>query len=211
VPTISLSTLRTRVYNRVEQNFLFYPNSDVDAKINEALKVTNLFACWNQGKVGAGRTIPGRVFYRVPEGVVFPMKVYMDDRELFKDSISGISATKPKWIKGGNSAAMAWAPIGTSLFALSPASRVDSGSALEVWGVLEPDTLINDGDIPNLSDEMSELVVEYAFINLTLKEGGKVFTDASKLYKPHLKKLANLQRWESKINPAYQAEIKQIA
>lgn len=210
MPTTTLATFRSRVYNRIEQNFLFYPNSDVDGNINEALQVTNLFACWNQGKVGAGLTVAGRVIYRTPEGVLFAMRIYMDDRELGKDSISSISGTRPRWIQGGRTAAMSWAPIGMGLFALSPATRF-GGSALEVWGTLEPNKLVNDGDTCNLSDEMSDLVVEYAFINTVLKEGGKVFTDASKLYKPHLKKLASLQRWAGKVNPAYQAEIKQVA
>jgi hypothetical protein len=105
---------------------------------------------------------------------------------------------------------MYWLPIGLNLFAVFPSEK-HGGRAMEMWGVMEPDTMVNDTDTCNLADEMSELVVEYAFMQLTLKEGGRPFVDASKIYKPWLSKIRNLQAWEAKISPPYTAEIKQAA
>lgn len=210
MPATTLAQFRSRVYNRIENNSLFYTSGEVDGKINEALKVTNLFACWNQGRMPAGLTTANRVFYRTPAGMIFPMKVYLDDRELEKDSVSSISGTQSKWIQGLGNTARCWMPIGLNMYAIFPSDK-HGARALEIWGVMEPDNLINDTDTSNLADEMSDLVVEYAFFSLVLKEGARPFVDASKLYKPWLAKLRTLQAWEATISPAYQAEIKQAA
>jgi hypothetical protein len=210
LPSLALSDLRTKLLDRVEGNSAFYPNSDLDNKINEALKISNLFCGWSQGRVPIGMTTAGRVFYRVAPGMLFTLKVYLENRELIKDSISTLSATQPKWVNGLGIKSSYWVPIGITRLAIFPADQ-KGGRYLEAWGVTEPPKLVNPSDVATIPDEQLDLIVEYAFMNLTLKEGGAVFTAASRLYKPWLKKIKGLQQWEATINPTFQVEVKQAA
>jgi hypothetical protein len=210
MPSITLQTLETRTWDRLENNQLFYPKVSVDRAINEALKITNLFAGWSQGSVDAGVTVAGRVIYRTPPGILFPMKVYVDQKEIIKDSIDSLSNTVPKWIRGYGVKAKYWAPIGLNLFCVFPSDKL-GGRDLSVWGVTEPPDLVSPTDVATLADEFVGLVVDYAFMVLVLREGGKIFTDAARGYKPWLQRMSELQRWENEINPAFRVEVKQAA
>ncbi len=210
MPNLSLAALRVKLYDRVEQNYLLYPNSDTDRALNEALKVTNLFSGWSQGRTPAGFSVVNRVIYSKPSGMLFPMKLYMDNREIPKESITTLANTEQKWIKGIGVRTRYWAPIGLNLFALYPSDKL-GGRYLEMWGITEPAKLVNESDTATIADELVDLVVEHAFMNMVVKEGGRVQSDAARLYKPWIQKVNALRFWEAKINPSGKTEMQQVA
>lgn len=202
---VRLVDLRDKVYTRIEANTRFYPSSDVDSRINEAMRITNLFAGWSQGAVSIGLTIADRSIYRMPAPILFPLRIYMDGKELMKETYGTIGNSQPTWLRGVGSPSRCWIPLGVRLAGIYPTDK-RGGRLLEAWGVTEPAKLVDDADAIGLADDMIDLITDYAFMNLVLKEGGKIFTDAAKLYKGWLKKMAQLQRWQSQINPNFVIE-----
>lgn len=210
MPSITLANFRTKVYGRLEGNTRLYPTSTVDRKINEALKVTNLFTGWSQGRVTVGFTAVDRMIYRTPAPMLVPLNVYLERQEVMQSPASDLGKTKPQWLRGLGSKPMYWVPLGISMFALVPTEK-RGGQFLEAWGVTEPAALVNATDTTELADEFDELVVEYAYMNATIREPGKVFTDASRLYQPWLKKINELRRWQDQVSPRYWIEKEKAA
>lgn len=194
----------------MENNTALYDRvTDVDRAINEALRVTNLFTGWSQGRSGAGFSVANRVIYVKPSKMLFPMKLYMDQREIPKESISTLANTEQRWIKGIGARTRYWAPIGLNLFALYPSDKL-GGRDLEMWGITEPARLVNDSDTATISDELVDLVIDHAFMNIVVKEGGRIQADAARLYRPWIAKMNNLRYWEGKINPSGKVEMQQV-
>ena len=206
MPQIQLSDFEQRVWSRLDNDTLLYPQAQVDAKINEGARVVNLFTGYNQGTADLGLTVQNWMWYRVPTAIVIPMKVYLDGKELNKETVAGAGRMFPKWMRGvyNRSTAM-WIPVGSRMFALVPPDGV-GGKLLQVWGVMTPPLLVNPGDALTLDDEYANLIEEYAWVQLVLKEGGKVFADASRGYQNWLRRIGDLQMYESKISPRYWVE-----
>lgn len=207
MPQVELQDLQARVYARLDGNTQLYSLTSVNSRINEGARCLNLFTGFSQATVLAGLTIANWQWYRVPAPIVFPMKVYCENRELNKSSVSSTSDVSPRWLRGStNQQIRSWIPVGTTMFAIVDVDPT-GGKALSVMGVTTPALLVNETDTLNLDDEYADLIVDYAFVNLVLKEGGKPFADASSNYKGWLKRVRALQRWEKKINPSWMVEI----
>jgi hypothetical protein len=207
MPQTTLADFETRVWTKLDNNQQLYQQSSVDRLINEASRVVNLFSGFSQSQVAIGLTVANWQWYRVPAPIVFPMQIFMENRLLYKSSAGSTAATDRKWIRGGSgSYTRTWIPVGTRMFGINPTDP-SGGKYLECWGITTPALLVNPGDSLVLDDEYAELIVEYAFLNLVLKEGGKPFADASKGYQNGIKRMRSLQRWEGKINPRYFAEV----
>jgi hypothetical protein len=82
------------------------------------------------------------------------------------------------------------------------------GLPIEVWGISTPALLVNSTDTLTLDDGYAELITEYAYRNLVMKESGKVFADASAGYQNWLKRAKELQHWQAKINPRFWVEVR---
>lgn len=207
MPQVTLSDFEQRVYGRLDGNTALYPQVDVDRLINEASRNLNLFTGFNQGRVAVGFTVAGWQWYRVPAPICFPMRAYLENKLLYKTSASAISDTAPRWMRGAAlRKTSSWVPVGVTMFGIVDPDPT-GGKFLEMWGTLTPALLVNPTDGLSLDDEYSALIVEYAFMNLVLKEGGKPFTDASGAFKSWLKRARDLQHWEMKINPNYWVEV----
>lgn len=203
---ITLADFERRVWGKLENNTLFYPQLQVDRLINEAARTVNLFTGFSQDRVPVGLTVQNWTWYCVPTQIVFPMKVYLENKELIRSPVQGTSQTSPRWFRGSAGDRVArWVPVGSRMFALSPADAF-GGKFLEVLGVTTPALLVNPGDSLTLEDDYAELIVSYAFMNLVLKEGGRVFSDAAKGYQSWLKRIGELQMFETKINPRFYVE-----
>lgn len=204
---VDLNDLDARVLTKLDSNDQLYPQVDRYRLINEASRNLNLFTGFSQAQVPAGLTVANWQWYRVPSPIVFPMRMFLDGKILQKSSIVGTADVSPRWIRGAaKSITRSWVPVGTTLFAIIDPDPV-GGKYLECWGVTTPALLVSGTDTLNLDDEYADLIVEYAFINLTLKEGGKPFADASSGYNNWIKRARKLQRWEAKINPRYWLEV----
>jgi hypothetical protein len=67
---------------------------------------------------------------------------------------------------------------GLTKFVISPKDSV-GGNDLSLTGIGEPPLLVNATDVFQMENEFIELVPEYCSHRLQLKEGGKIFSDAS--------------------------------
>lgn len=200
--SVTLADLKDRVYNRLEGNSRLYPASAVTTKINEGLRVTNLFCGWNSGKSSAGLTVVGRTFYRTPTDMIIPTKVFIDGAEAIESTAKSITGSSPRWMVGDGKRSNTWVPIGLRTFALVDPPKF-GGRQIDVYGVKEPVVLVNDADTTELRDQFVELVSEYAFFSSVIREPGKVFLDASRLYNPWLKKLSELKMWRGTVKSRY--------
>lgn len=206
MPQVTLSDFENRVWGRLDNNQLLYPQTQVDGFINEGARILNLFTGYNQGTIFLGLSIKNWMWYQFPFSVVIPMKLYLDGKELNKESITGAGRMFPKWMRGiTNRVTGMWIPVGCRMFALVPPDAV-GGKQIEIWGVLTPPLLVDPTDALTLDDEFANLIEEYALINLVLKEGGKPFADASREYNAWIKRMKDLQMYETKINPKYWVE-----
>lgn len=209
MPSIPLSELQARVYRRVEDNSLFYPEYQVTNAINEALQVLNLFTGYYQTTLQIGLSVANRFFYNIPNNMIFPMQVYIDQRMIYKSPLSDTCRMVTNFLRNDqlqDGSPLYWVPIGIRLFVLTPADTT-GGRQLEVVGVVEPPVLAASTDVAQLSDSWMELIEDYAFYTLVLTEGGKIFADASKLFQKFQKRMGELQMWQLQINPRYFVEV----
>ena len=196
------------MWGRLDFDTSFFRQIEVDRLINEGSRVVNLFGGFSQGRVDLGNTVQNWIFYRQPSPIVLPMKVYLDGKELQKSTLDSAGQTFPKWLQGRAQRNLSsWTPIGTRMFALVPPDG-QGGRLLQVWGVTTPPLLVNPGDTLTLDDGYADLIVDYAYMNLAYKEGGKPTADALRGYQPWLKRMRELQRFEGvKINPRFWIEV----
>lgn len=207
MPVLTLAGLRTRVYNRIENNSLFYPTVTVDLRINQAIQNVNLFTGFNQARTGGGFSVANRLIYNCPPGVIFPMKIFLEGKELLKTPLQSMVQGARQILKPATGRAPSyWIPIGLRQYCIYPAPL--GGKFIDIWGVTEPAKLVNPTDTMTLADEHANLVEDRAFITLTLKEGGKIFTDASKIYPKWLVRMKDLRMWEEFTNPKYWVDVK---
>lgn len=207
MPQVTLADFENRVWGRLDNNRSFYRAPDVDRLINEGSRITNLFGWFSQDVVDLGLTVQNWIFYRVPSPVVLPMKVYLDGKELTKGTLDSACQTYPKWLQGKVQRKLSsWIPIGTRMFALAPPDG-RGGSLLQVWGVTTPPLLVNQSDSLTMDDDYADLVVDYAYMNLAYREGGKPTADALRGYNAWMKRIRDLQMFEMRVNPKFWVEI----
>lgn len=195
------------MYSRLDGNTVFYPQVQVDAMINEAAKVVNLFTGFAQDRVFGGISVQNWMIYRVPSPVIVPMKIYLNEKEVRASTIDDTSQDDRYWLRGRTSRReICWVPVGTTLYCLTPPDGV-GGRTIEVMGIVTPYVLVNPTDYLAMDDDSANLIEDYCVMNLTLKEGGKTFADASKGYTDWLKQIRELQVWGRNNNPNYWVEM----
>jgi len=102
-----------------------------------------------------------------------------------------------------------WWPIGTQKFGIHPADVI-GGLPLAIVGVVEPTLLVNPTDVIDLPDEYTQIIDDYAAHVLQLKEGGKIFADASLLYQKFLSVMKDYGRWRYLVQPRYWIEAQAV-
>lgn len=205
MPSYTLAIFREKVYSHVENNTELYTLAEVDRAINEALQVLNLYTGYLQGSVTIGNTQINRFIYDVPSSVLIPEAVYLADRRLFPVSVPAMAMRQREWLRQTTAnfgTVRHWIPIGITKFAIHPADAT-GGRSLKVEGVLEPTPLVNASDIANISDQLADAVQNLAAHVLMLKEGGKIFADASLQYQRFLHDMKSMGRWRTLRQPRY--------
>lgn len=216
MPSFTLADLRTGVYRHIDNNSLFYPAADVDQHIREAAATLQLFTGYLQGSATvSGGTVADRMFYDVPQTILYPMAVYVDDKQLDKASLRQLGMKSRNWRDHTTSnfgRISAWVPVGIDKFALYPRDAVGSRD-LVVEGVLAPPTLDSDDDVVQVQDSFAQCIEHMAAHTLQLKEGGKIFADSSALYQEFLEQMKELKRFRREVNPVYwfEAQSEKVA
>jgi hypothetical protein len=186
MPIISLGDLMTRVYSRVDNNQLLYPQVEVIAAINEGIKLTNLLLGYYQDTITLPDVSqPDRLFYDLPAGVVFPFRVSFENQYLRPMSLNSIGQYSAAWMTAttGNTgmAVSNWIPVGLFKFAIWPADSVGGGQ-IAVASLVEPPVLVNPKDTISWSSEASLAFDQYAEHVIQLKESTADFSKASMAY-----------------------------
>jgi len=213
MPSVTLEELESSVYAQLDGNVLFYTEPEVRAAINDAVRALNLYTGMLQSTLTvAGGTVAGRQIYDVPQGILYPLGVYVNSRQLDRSTLRAIGMRYRRWTEHttANFGRMSdWIPLGITKFAVHPVDVV-GGRTLQVVGVVEPAELVNGSDVINCPDTFASTVEDLASHTLQLKEGGKIFSDASVGYQAFLATAKNLMRWRTMKQPRYWIETEQV-
>jgi hypothetical protein len=157
-------------------------------------------------------TRPGQLWYDVPYPIFIPLRLQFETQFLEKFALSNLGSVSPNWMTEttANTGVQVshWATAGLNKFAIHPVDAI-GGNIIQITGVQEPQLLVNPTDVIQFPNEFSELIEDMAVVTLVLKEGGKIFSDASILYQKYLSKLKQWKRWQSAVMPAYWVEMEQ--
>lgn len=207
MPRVTLAQMQQDVYHRVEQNTLLYPSAEVTRAINSGVKSVNNHTGFYQQTVPLpSLSIAGRAIYEVPSPIFIPLNVRFERKALDKSSLDSACYSTPN-ILTKRGTPRYWTPLGLRKFITSPVDPI-GGRFMECTGICDPPPLVNPTDYFVLSDEFTLAVEDYAFLNLIVKEGGKVLSDAIRSVLPALKnKMAELGRWDMLKNPNIQEEM----
>lgn len=211
MPSVSLGTLKSRVWAQLDNNTRFFPDAEVTRAINDSLKQLNLFTGIVQGPVTL-TTQAGRYFYRLPGSVICPIVVDLDGRQLRRTSFRNMAARRRNWLRetsANHGPTSVWMPVGTGTIAIHPADSV-GGRTLRVVGILEPTELVYDSDVIDLPDEMVDAIEHLAVLGEQLKEGGAVFYQASRKYQDFQKEVTAWIRWRDVQQPRYKVEAQAV-
>lgn len=217
MPQFTLGDLQQRVYDRLDNNTALYPLYQVTTEINDALNVIQLFTGFQQTSVDVpGFTVARQLIYQVPTGILFPLRVYYEGRQLEKVSIRSISMRFRSWVtdqSNRGSPVQRWVPMGLGMFAIHPTDSV-GGNNLQVNGFANLVPLVLPTDTVNIEDEWVSLVENFAAQTLPIKESPQIFSQASLLYQEAVRGLKQKLYWSEvkfpryfvKMNAATQAE-----
>lgn len=198
----TLATLEALVYSRaLEDNTTGFPPTEVDAIINEAIRVINLMSGFYEGSVTL-ISQAGQLIYSTPTGMLFPQRVQFESQQLDPIPITRIGQDYRTWTTDTTAKigpVARWVPIGINYFAIHPADSTGGGS-IAVTGVMETPLLVLPTDAMVIPDQYVNIIVEYCAQRLPLKLGGASFVQASQLYTksfvPSMRPLVRYQRFK---------------
>jgi hypothetical protein len=206
VPTFTLAELEEDVWDGLDSNDSMYPEPNVRYAINQGTRRLSLLTGFCQNIVPVpGNTVASQLVYQVPSGIVVPMRVYYEERELSKTSVRELSSWFRNWTTD-SSATMGpparWAPLGSTGFFIHPLDAI-GGSLLEVEGIAPITPLVGQEDTAQIDDEDAEILVKYAQTRVRLKLAGKPFADASMTYQEWMRQIKTKMIWEGMVMPRY--------
>lgn len=207
MPTVSFSELKSRTYDKLDNNTAFYASDEVGDIVNEAVQVFNLFTAFLQGPINTSQlTTPNRLLYDVPSPVILPARVRFNGRFLEPYGFEAMSRGYPGWMKettaNTGEVVAHWVPIGISKFAIHPADSTGNGQ-LEISGILEPDDMAFDDDKLVMPNEIREGIVDYAAHVLQLDEGGSIFAQSSRSYQSFMRTIKSAMYLKQMVMPSY--------
>jgi len=209
--TVTRADLRTRIQARLDGNTELYPDPEVHAAIDDAVRALNLFTGFIQTTaLHSAFTVANQHIYDVPSGYLFLVRVEFQGRVLDKTSLSNICNSNPEWLSETTAntgiPVSSWVPLGVNKFAIHPADSLGSQN-VRLAGVVEPTSLSADDSVIAIPDDFSDLIEDLASHYLQMKEGGIIFTRASLLYQKFLGKMKELTRFTTMKNPTYWVDI----
>lgn len=202
---LTLETLRERVYSRIDNNALLFPTIEVDTMINEGVKILNLFTGFQQISLQQ-TTESNRVWYDIPNEIVFPLRVQIENTYLMPTSVNSIGRSNPQWVTQNSnnmaSQVSCWIRFGSRKLGINPADSI-GGKQLTITGIREPKPLVNLDDTINFPNEIMAAFDQYASHILLLKESSKEFAMASTAYQEFLRLVKKLTIWKTFTSPRY--------
>ena len=206
MPRLTLGDLKQQVYSRLEDNDQMFQESEVTNAINEAIACINMICGWYQKtySVSSTTTIAGRHIYEVPHEIIFPQRVIFDNQIMEKSSLSAISNDYPNFMQDTSDSTgkqvSRWCPLGIKKFVLHPADSV-GGATLQVTGISEIDTLLNDTDMIYIPKEGVTAVCDYAAHVVQCKMQGLPFYQSMSYYNNYQLLVKLNKYWRSYSQP----------
>lgn len=204
---LTLANLQGRVYSRIDNNTLLYPSDQVTTLINEAVRTINLITGFQQvSLIIPYQTQSNRIWYDIPNQIIFPLRVKIGDTYLQPSSMLSIGRSNPQWITETTdntvSPVASWVRFGFRKLAIHPADAV-GGQDITVTGVAEPPLLIEPTDTIQFSNDILSAFDLYATFSLTMKESPKEFAANSTAYQDFLRLVKRLTIWKNFVAPRY--------
>ena len=194
------------VLDRLDQNSILYTPPELDYIINEAVRVTSLFTGFFRNTLQlTGYTGVNQTVYNTPAGMLVPIMVSYEGRQLQKTSLKKLARLHRNWATRTTAdcgRVECWASIGIGMFTINPIDSV-GGHDLTITGLGEPPLLVLPGDILVIENEYVELITAYCTHRLPLKIGGKIFADGSLDLNEFYSKIEERKRYESWKAPTY--------
>lgn len=204
---LTANDLDRRVLARVDGNELLYPQVERYRYVNEAIRSINLLTGFQQ----ASLLLPyysqsNRVWYDVPQRIIFPLRVQFENTYLQPSSMLNIGRSIPRWTSEttGNTGQQvsSWVRFGIRKFGLHPADSA-GGYAITVTGVVEPPLMVNPTDKIQFSNDILSAFDLYCSSAITLKESTKEFAMQSQDYQKYLSLMKKLTMWKGLVAPRY--------
>jgi hypothetical protein len=210
VPSVTLEQMMSRVYSRLDGNTVLYLSQEVINAINEQIRVVNCYTGYLQTVVELPSfTRPNQVWYRVPSGVLFPLRLQWEQTFLDRVSLDMLGQSHPNWSMENTAntgmQVSRWALAGLGIFALHPADSV-GGNDIRITAIQEPVLLESGTDVIPFPNEYSEIIEDLTVVALVLKESGQTFQQTLVLYKKAMSKLKEMSRWMVWRQPALRTE-----
>ena len=208
MPTINLQSLLDRQLGAVDGNSGLYGQPERISLANEAVTVINLLTGFLEvtaSLFSAGSTPITRI-YTVPGSVLVPWSVQWEGRLLSKISLRRLGRAYPSWATDTTDAlgpVQRWTPIGLRSFFLHPIPT-QGGRLIEVTGMKQPTPMADPvNDMIPVPNEYVGMFDDYFKHRGTLKEGGKIFADASISYQAFLTKVKRASAYQQWLAPRY--------
>lgn len=206
MPQFTLGEIDARVLDRLDRNDGLYPTLERYNQINDAIKVVNLLTGFTNSTIGVpGYTVKSQLIYPTPAGIIFPMRVYYEGRQLERVSIRSISMRFRSWTTDRASQGhpvQRWVPLGIGMFAIHPMDTL-GGNDIQVNGISEPAVLLNADDFIVIEDQWATLIENLAAQVLQLKESPAIFSSASAIYQEFIRGIKQYIFWQKMVMPRY--------
>jgi hypothetical protein len=198
MPSVTLAQLQQQVYDQVDNNTGEFPPAQVTAVLNQGLSKINCLAGIQSATIPVpGFTVSNQFAYAVPAGIFIPVRFDFEGQELSRMSLDRLARAYPGWVTDYSSnvgpPAHA-ASVDLQNFVIHPSDSY-GGGLLEVTGIPPTTPLVNPGDVVQLDNEFTEILLAYAKPRLLAKEANKAFADAWAAWKPYQKKLRSMSIW----------------
>ena len=211
MPTVTLAAIMSRIYSRLDNNQALYDSASVLNEINDGIAVINLMTGAIQTTVqvatqGATLSSIGQLIYPTPTGMIYPVAVRYEGRELTPISLRALAGQSRSWateVCSPGKPCKYWAPLGISQFVLNPIDSL-GGRSLTITGVAEPTPLVLPNDVIPLPNDYVDMLEELVAGVLPVREGGQVFTAAVKnLFGSFVRKVKLKSAYTNLVWPAY--------
>jgi hypothetical protein len=207
MPTLTLNDLDQRVLDRLDNNTLLYGQVERYEAINSAIRTLNAITGFLQTSIFIpGSSVANRIFYDVPAGILFPLRVQFERNYLGRSSVNSIGQKHPNWTQGTTAntglPVTYWIPLGFTKFAIYPADALGGGDIL-VTGVQEPVPLVNPSDQISWPNELTGAFDLLAAHTLQLKESTQIFAQASKDYQGFMRMAKQITILQGLKMPSY--------
>ncbi len=178
----------------------------MDFCINEAIRIISLHTGFFRNTLHLpGYTVENQLVYPTPAGLLTPVIVSFEGRQLQKISLKKLVRTRRGWATettASRGRVEFWAPIGINQFIMVPIDA-QGGRDVTITGLGTPPLLVNAGDVMVLEREYVDIIVNYCTHRLPLKIGGQPFADGSLALKDFYAEMAQRARYEGYKSPRY--------